>query len=341
MATQTSQRDPNRVTTLLGVDSAGFTLPTTIAADPTTHEMLVKASFSGTGSATVIGTLTNNNAAPGTTNIGSLTAIANTAAPTWIEGDQVLLSVDLKGYNRTIIGNAGTNASVSTTGADGAAAANGLVTSPQLLIYNGATWDRLREVVNSTDSPGTGIPATGILAQLDDTSPSSVTENQFGNVRMNSARQLYAQPIKIDTFGTTTAFTITLASLANSTAGVGRQTTLVTSNKASSALIGFKFTTGTTPTINTLIYLYLIRGDGTINDDNAGASDAGITIINAPLLGTLLISATTSNATYYGLFDTKFLGSLGPTFGAAVVNSSGTTANTTAGNFLLEYTLIT
>lgn len=191
---------------------------------------------------------------------------------------------------------------------------------------------------NAINSAGDQFLGASLIAQFDDVSPSSVTENQFANVRINSARQLYAQNVQIDTFGTTTTFTITAASLASSTVGVGRQSTLVTGNTARSALVACKFTAGTSPTANTLVYVYLIRGDGTLNDDNAGASDAGITIINAPLLGTILVSAATSNATYYGLFDTKFLGSLGPTWGIAIVNSTGATANATAGNFLFEYT---
>lgn len=144
-----------------------------------------------------------------------------------------------------------------------------------------------------------------------------------------------------DVFAAPVTFTITLASLASSVAGVGRQSTLVTSNTAQSATIAVKFTTGTSPTANSLIYVYLLRGDTTITDDNAGATDAGITVVNAPLLGTILVSAATSNAAYYGVFDTKFLGSLGPTFGIAIVNSSGATSNGTGGNFTAEYTLIT
>ena len=37
-----SQRDENRVTTLLGVSSVNFSTPTTLAVDPTTHEILVQ-----------------------------------------------------------------------------------------------------------------------------------------------------------------------------------------------------------------------------------------------------------------------------------------------------------
>jgi hypothetical protein len=51
-------------------------------------------------SPTAIGTLTNNNAVPGTINVGVLPAVANAADPTWTEGDQVLLSENLSGHLR-------------------------------------------------------------------------------------------------------------------------------------------------------------------------------------------------------------------------------------------------
>lgn len=49
------------------------------------------------GTQTVAGNKTNNNAAPGATNVGALVAIANAAAPSWTEGNEVLLSTDLSG----------------------------------------------------------------------------------------------------------------------------------------------------------------------------------------------------------------------------------------------------
>lgn len=131
---------------------------------------------------------------------------------------------------------------------------------------------------------------------------------------------------------TPTAFTITLASLANSTAGVGRQGTLVdnTTNLYLSAIVSLNIKVGTSPTANSLIFVYLIRSNnnGTpIIDDGAGASDAGITIINAPLLGTILVSATTTGANYIRNFDTSPLGPLGPKWTIAIVNSSGVALN--------------
>lgn len=46
-------------------------------------------------------------------------------------------------------------------------------------------------VANATNSTGAGIPAAGILAQFDDVSPTAITENQFGNLRMSANRNLY------------------------------------------------------------------------------------------------------------------------------------------------------
>lgn len=57
--------------------------------------------------------------------------------------------------------------------------------------WNGASWDRQRTVSNATNSVGTGITASGIIAQFDDVSPTAITENQFGNVRISANRNLY------------------------------------------------------------------------------------------------------------------------------------------------------
>jgi hypothetical protein len=138
-------------------------------------------------------------------------------------------------------------------------------------------------------------------------------------------------------FGTATAFTLTLASLANSTAGVGRQSTLVdnTTNLFDSANIYLNIKVGTSPGANSLIYVYLIRSDNNggsqIADDNAGASDAGITIVNASLLGVILCSATSTGANYRKSFDTRVLGPLGPEWGIAVVNSTNVALNASEG----------
>jgi hypothetical protein len=62
----------------------------------------------------ILGTKTNNNAAPGATNFGDLPAIANAATQSWTEGNQVALSVDLSGQQR-IRGTLSDNGAASTS----------------------------------------------------------------------------------------------------------------------------------------------------------------------------------------------------------------------------------
>lgn len=145
-----------------------------------------------------------------------------------------------------------------------------------------------------------------------------------------------------DQFSAVSAFTITLASLANSTAGVGRQSTMIdnSTNLYESAIISLTITTGTTPTANTPIYVFLIRSNKdttAIRDDGAGASDAGITIVQSVPLGAIIVPAATSNAAYKRNFDTSSLGPLGPEWGIAVVNSSGAALNSTGGNHVASW----
>lgn len=69
---------------------------------------------------------------------------------------------------------------------------NGAAATSQIL-YNGSNYDRRRSIINANDTIGTGIAAAGILAQFDDTSPGTVTENRFGNIRMSVRREMYTQ----------------------------------------------------------------------------------------------------------------------------------------------------
>lgn len=59
--------------------------------------------------------------------------------------------------------------------------------------FDGTNWNRRRQVANAQDTAGNGVAAAGLLAQLDDTSPSTVTENQFGPLRMGAKRSLHTQ----------------------------------------------------------------------------------------------------------------------------------------------------
>lgn len=91
-------RDRNRIPGLVGTSNSDGTTPVAIFADPATQRLLVDAGTITIGA--LSGNKSNNTAAPGSTNLGVLPAIANAAAPTYSEGNQVLLSTDLTGAVR-------------------------------------------------------------------------------------------------------------------------------------------------------------------------------------------------------------------------------------------------
>lgn len=179
-----------------------------------------------------------------------------------------------------------------------------------------------------TTTMGNGASGTGV---------------QRVTIANDSTGIINAKSTVLNTYNSVTALTITIASLANSSTDVGRQSTLVdnTSTKYKKAKIYCKITVGTSPTANTLLYVYLIQdnNDSTpIRDDGAGASDAAWTHINAPLLGTIRVPATTSDTAYYGIFDTdKVTKDLGPKWAIGLVNASGATLNATGGNHVISY----
>lgn len=146
-----------------------------------------------------------------------------------------------------------------------------------------------------------------------------------------------------DNFSAIGTATITLGTLASSTVGVGRQSTLIdnTANLYTTAQVACQITAGTSTGTN-LISVYLIRSDNAapITDDNAGASDAAWTQLNAPLLGNIVVGAGT-NVQYKAVFDTTFMGHLGPKWGVGVVHNLGNPLNATAGSHSITYTGVT
>ena len=145
---------------------------------------------------------------------------------------------------------------------------------------------------------------------------------------------------KFDTEG---SFTITLASLASSTSGAGRQSTIVdnTTTRYSKLLIFAKVRAGTSPTANRTIRLFLIRDDNNGTNhrtDGAGASDAALTILNAQPIAVIYVDATTSDKDYY--LDCV-VENPGPKFGIAVVHDTGVNLNSTGSNHYVRYIGVT
>lgn len=131
-------------------------------------------------------------------------------------------------------------------------------------------------------------------------------------------------------------FTITLAALAS---GAARQSTMIANaNNRGAALIFLKLQSGNAPAAGTIYEVYLLRADsgGTYRSDGAGAADAAITIVNAQIMGTIVVT-NNANTNFYGDFDTAPLGPLGFTWGIAVKNSTDQALNAAEGNHLKEY----
>ena len=79
---------------------------------------------------------------------------------------------------------------VSDTDAIGVSG-NNCRTATMSWIFNGTSWDRTRSSVAALNSAGTGLTAAQIVGQFDDVSPTAITENQFGNLRMSANRNFY------------------------------------------------------------------------------------------------------------------------------------------------------
>lgn len=115
VTTVTSVTNPVTVTGTVGVTQS--TSPWVVSLTSTTITGTVAVTQS-TSPWVIAGNLTHNNAAPGANNLGVLPAKANAVAPTYTEGDQVLLSTDLSGtlrVNATITSGGNTQYAEGTT----------------------------------------------------------------------------------------------------------------------------------------------------------------------------------------------------------------------------------
>lgn len=143
-----------------------------------------------------------------------------------------------------------------------------------------------------------------------------------------------------EVFAASTALTITVGNLASSVVGVGRQSTIIdnTSNLYMDLLVFVRIMQGTTPTGDRHVFVYLIRddGDGTNHrSDGAGSADAGLTVLNAELIGTLqnLSSPSTDDI----LFGEFLIARPGPRWGIAIVHDTAVNLNTTAANHWVRF----
>ncbi len=145
---------------------------------------------------------------------------------------------------------------------------------------------------------------------------------------------------------TLSAFTITVASLASSTTGVGRQSTLIdnSTNRWPIIAVTYSIKLGTSPTANRNLYLHAIRSDKNttaIRDDGAGASDAAWTRKNADWLYTpsgkpsiVNIGSAATGDIFSGLY---YIYDPGPEWGIGLWHDTGVALDATAGNHVISW----
>jgi len=141
-------------------------------------------------------------------------------------------------------------------------------------------------------------------------------------------------------FSNATAMTITLASLASSTAGVGRQSDFVDNAAGHREVLLFvRVRQGTSPTGNRGVYIHLLRDDGDASTpqrtDDAGADDAAITIGNAELVGVLQNGGSPSTGD--DLVGSFLIHQPGPKWAIAIVHDTGAALDGTGGNHVVRF----
>lgn len=145
----------------------------------------------------------------------------------------------------------------------------------------------------------------------------------------------------LDKFSTSAPLTITLASLASSTVGVGRQSTIIdnTTTRYRDLLLFFKFTLGTTPTGSRAAYVYLIRSDKDATtphrSDNAGPTDAAWTAQYARRIA--VIPTKVSPSTGDVLMQEVEVSRPGPEWGIGIVHDTAVNFNGTGTNFWVRW----
>ena len=154
-------------------------------------------------------------------------------------------------------------------------------------------------------------------------------------------------------YRTSTTITIAPENVASSTtflAGVESNVYDNTSNKDFDVMIGGVWTSGTTPTINTEVRIYVIAArddtptwpdvfDGTSSAETVTSDGVGRGFMK--LAATLFVDSTTSSRAYEcGLFSVKSLfgGILPGKFVLFITHNSGVNSNTTVGNHVWKAT---
>ena len=126
------------------------------------------------------------------------------------------------------------------------------------------------------------------------------------------------------------SFTITMDATTLADGACRASTAVTNSSDYPAAIISVRVYSNTAPEEGSCYTVYLLRDLGTLATDGWAGSDATHVPENAPVLGTIVVT-NDSTKYFYGEFDTAPLGPLGPSFGIAILNSTGENHNSSGG----------
>ncbi len=122
----------------------------------------------------------------------------NSTLPTFTNTQQGSMQCGTRGALNVTLFAADSSASLATTNnsSDAVGTAGTVISVGSFTkLFTGSAWALARSVSASTDSVGTGIAAAGMVGQCDDTTPTQITENQFGNARITcNTRAIITRP---------------------------------------------------------------------------------------------------------------------------------------------------
>lgn len=176
--------DQPSLTNAFKVDGSGVTQPISAASN-----VPVSQATASSLNAQVVGAVASAGANAG--NPVKLGGVVATAQPSLSNGNvnDVLMSSKGGVIVTPQFGVAVTTGSINVGLYDQAGNTRTLAVGPTL--YNGSTNDAALSATNGLNSTGTGIQDTASVDQFDDVSPTTITENQFGLVRMSANRNQY------------------------------------------------------------------------------------------------------------------------------------------------------
>lgn len=148
----------------------------------------------------------------------------NSTLPTYTNGNATQCQVGTRGsLNVTLYSaDAVAVATISSSADASNNSSNLLYVQSRSALYNGTNWDRVRSATTAADSTGIGLAASVAMAQLDDTSPGTVTENNFGNVRMTANRAILVKQFASD--AESWAYAAAASGITNTTTAVTMKT---------------------------------------------------------------------------------------------------------------------